>query len=60
MLYTNVHNHSFVISNLPNRIAIPKLQSLKLNITTVRVLKFAQTLVVLFEFTNVEIKEIKR
>lgn len=60
MLYTDVHNHSFVISNLPNRITISKLQSFKLNIIVVCVLEFAQTLVVLFEFTDVEMKEVER
>ena len=60
MLYTNVYNHSFVISNLPNRITISKLQSFELNIIAVCILKFAQALVVLFEFPNAEIKEVER
>ena len=60
MLYTNVHNHSFAILNSPNRITISKLQPFKLNIITVCVLKFVQALVVLFEFTDVEIKEAER
>lgn len=38
---------------------ISKLQPFKLNIIAVCVLEFAQVLVVLFEFTNVEIKEIE-